>query len=228
MRTLADDLLVLSIGRSGRLRCAETLPYGLRGAELADLVAAGRVAVETTGGPIRIAVLDPSPVGDVLLDRAIRWVLREPSPLHPSAFVKRTVGRSPGAHIDHARDLGTVTVDPRRAGRPAPGRIRVVDPAHREAARARVDHVVDSDRPLDALDAQDVVLAALVQAIGLGDRLYAGPVHRRRRRRLDGIAERHWAAVIVRRAVPQPRSGPSLPGSDGHFGGMPPGADAAL
>ncbi len=100
----------------------------------------------------------------------------------------------------------------------------MVDPEHRNAARARVDRVVD-DQPHDA---QDLVLAALVQAIGLGGRLYAGPVHRRSRGRLKQIAERNWSAATVRRAVPHSRADPSLPWSTGHFGGLPPGAGGVV
>jgi Golgi phosphoprotein 3 GPP34 len=220
VRTLADDLLVLAIGGRGRLRLAGTLPYGLRGAELAELVAAGRVAVETKGGPIRLTVLDPSPVGDALLDRAIQWLLSEPVPVHPTAFIRRPVGRSPNIHLDHLEALGTIAVDTSPGGRPAPARIRVIDPEHRAAARTRVDHVLDPDRQHDP---HDEMLAALVQAIGLGSKLYAGPIRRRQRKRLEKIAELNWAAITVRRAVPGSRSDPSLPWTTTHFGGLPPG-----
>jgi hypothetical protein len=84
-----------------------------------------------------------------------------------------------------------------------------------------VDRAVDPGRPAAA---RDEALAALVQSIGLGDRLYAGPLRRRRRGRLNELAQRHWAALVVRRSVPGARSEVSLPWTGTQFGGLPPGA----
>ncbi len=50
MNTLAEDLLLVSIDpRNGVLRCLNEIAFGLAGAELVMLAAAGRVQVDGDG-----------------------------------------------------------------------------------------------------------------------------------------------------------------------------------
>ncbi len=81
MDKLSDDLLLLavSVSRVPDVRFGFWLEFGLAGAELVRLAAAGRVSIERG----RITVRSTEPTGDALLDEALartpRVRFREPA-----------------------------------------------------------------------------------------------------------------------------------------------------
>ena len=86
MTHLADDLLLLAVDPGHhRLESVEVLDYGLRAAELTELIWAERVAIETSDGPIRLSVRDATPLGDEQLDSALRSLGEGRAPLTPKS-----------------------------------------------------------------------------------------------------------------------------------------------
>lgn len=195
--------MLLSINaKTGRIDVAETLPYGLCGAELVELLKAGRIKVETSGGPIRIVVLDPSPIGDDRLDKQLALIRDQHAPPHPTTWIRMSPlrGKTQDAYLKRLKELGAITVDAPPQHQPGPGRIRTADSAHRKAVKARLDEVVRSG---EVRHPDDAALAGLVYAIGLSAKLYRGPLNRRARKRFEEIAKKDWGAITILRSLPK-------------------------
>ncbi len=94
MLNLAEELLLLALedGR-GRINSAASasLPFGLAGAMLMDLILSERPGTEQD----RVVVLDPSPTGDGLLDDALREIGAARKPRGAEHWVRVLGGRWP-------------------------------------------------------------------------------------------------------------------------------------
>lgn len=174
MDELSDDLLLLAARADGRLPILEKLRFGLAGAELVRLAAAGRVNVVHG----RIEVIHNLSTGDPLLDEALAsmgasrglagrgptakaWVAR-----HRPELVKRYLARAEMAGIIRAerrKALGFIPVT----------RWIVVDTARAAQARARLEAVAASTGPVDSAQA---ALAGLATAIGVAGLVFPGMV----------------------------------------------------
>ncbi|MFF4604160.1 GPP34 family phosphoprotein [Streptomyces sp. NPDC001339] len=203
--TLPEELLLLALDPvRGRLLNNPTyLRYGLAGAALADLEAAGRIAVDRGD---RITVTNPLPLDDPVLDHALTAL---PAPAKGGDGVKahrwvRGSGRSVqelclrrleerGAlRREHHRALGLFPYDRFPAG--------PVDLA--APARARFTAAADARFP----DRRGRLLAAYVSATGLDTGLLPGGAHRPLRRDLRRLAKEEWTAYAAFRAVQHDKS----------------------
>jgi hypothetical protein len=83
---LCEDLLLLAIGTcQGRLGRAYAISYGLMGAELVRLAAAGRITIAED----RVLVASAAPTGDAELDAALARISESASPPRPGEWVAR-------------------------------------------------------------------------------------------------------------------------------------------
>ena len=193
MNSLAEDLLLASIDpRNGVLRCGSEISFGLAGAELVMLAAAGRIQV---GGDGRLSVVEPVTLatGDKDLDATLSR-LAAGRPLKVRAWVGRASRKLASRYLDRLVAAGAVQ---RRGGGLWP-RYPVTDQARAAELRTRLDAIVLGQGPANDRDA---AFAALADAIGLAWILYRGRENRDARKRLRQITKNHWAAEPVRRVA---------------------------
>jgi Golgi phosphoprotein 3 (GPP34) len=192
MGSLGEDLLLVAIDPSnGVLRCRGDIQYGLMGAELVELAAAGLVELAAD----RISVVQPVPVtADSALAAAVSSLAAARRPPRVRAWVGKPRRGIANSYLTRLIDAGTV----RRQGGVLRPRWPVTDAARAATVRARLDTLVLGT---DQADAGELTFAALADAIGLVALLYRGRDHRQARKRLRDITKGHWAAEPVRRAV---------------------------
>lgn len=199
MDELSDDLLLLAARADGRLLIPEKLRFGLAGAELVRLAAAGRVNVVRG----RIEVIHSLSTGDPLLDEALAsmgasrglagrgptakaWVAR-----HRPGLVKR--------YLERAETAGTIRAERRKAlGFIPVTRWTVVDTARAAEARARLEAVAASTGVVDSAGA---ALAGLATAIGVTSRVFPGMAGAAARKRLRQAAKGDAASEATARAA---------------------------
>jgi len=193
METLGEDLLLLAIDPgNGALRHRGRLRFGLMGAELAALAAAGRIDISNG----RIVVTDGTGVatGDEDLDAALAALATARRPPRPSNWVSHARRNITERYLARLAAAGSV----QRQKGALVTRWPIVDGSRPSAARAKVDAVALGAGHFDAAEA---ALAGLISAIGLSSQLYPGWGNRAVRRRLREIASQQWAAEAVRRAI---------------------------
>jgi Golgi phosphoprotein 3 (GPP34) len=183
MDELGEDLLLLAARPDGTLPLPDKLRFGLSGAELVRLAAAGRVDIVRG----RIAVLDPAPTGDPLLDEALASMAgrrREPTAkawvaLDRSGHVERFLARAEAAGFirsERRERLGFIPVT----------RWVVADTARAAQARARLEAVAASTGPVDL---EQAALAGLAYAIDLERVVFPGWAGAPARKRLRQLAK---------------------------------------
>jgi hypothetical protein len=161
---LADDLCLMAHDeRTGRLvLSARAAGLGLAGALLAELVLAG--CAHVTGG--QLTATGAAPPGDGLA-ASVLGVLASEQPPRPVAdwlaFLARTAPADVAARLAQAGYLLPVAARPWRAARWRPA-----DPDCAFAPIVRVQTALCAARPADA---QNLALAGLAAACGLGARL---------------------------------------------------------
>ena len=193
METLGEDLLLLAIDPgNGALRHRSRLRFGLMGAELAALAAAGRIDISNG----RIVVTDGTGVatGDEDLDAALAALSTARRPPRPSNWVSHARRNITERYLERLAAAGSV----QRQKGALVTKWPIVDGSRPSAARAKVDAVALGAGQFDAAEA---ALAGLISAIGLSSQLYPGWGNRAVRRRLREIASQQWAAEAVRRAI---------------------------
>lgn len=193
--TLAEELALLAYDdESGKQVGGMFVPYGLGGALLAELALLRRIELTDD----RVAVTDPSPTGDALLDDALRRIAAHP-------------GRRPARWVDVLRKGVEHTVLDRLVAsghlRREEGRVLLVVPvtrypagagsAQQDARRRLADAVREGTTP----DQRTVALALLAHACRMDAQAFPGVDKLVLRRRLDELAAGDWAARATRRAV---------------------------
>lgn len=198
--TLAEELLLLAHdpARGRPLNNARYLRWGLAGAALAELEEAGRIAMERGS---RIAVVNPLPPGDPVLDGALA-ALPAPAKQRRGVAAQRWVQRAgrPVQELCLRRlvERGALRREPRRAlglfpyERFPAGAVDLLGPA-----RERFVAAATAGFP----DRRSRVLGALVSAAGLDRTVLAGRDHRTARRAMKGFTQEIWTARAVERAV---------------------------
>ncbi|KAA6221097.1 GPP34 family phosphoprotein [Streptomyces albofaciens JCM 4342] len=197
--TLPEELLLLALDpEHGKpLNDASHLRYGLAGAALAELEWAGQVA-EGRGG--RIIVGSPLPLGDLVLDTALRTL---PVPGKGGDVKAKRWVRSAARGIDEVcrqrlEQRDAVRRESRRAlglfryERLAPGPVDLAGPA-----RTRFKGALASG----FADPRDRLLGALVSAVQLDRKLVQGHDRRAVRRDLKALAREHWITRAVAAAI---------------------------
>jgi hypothetical protein len=169
METLGEDLILLAVRPNGTLAAAHELRFGLAGSELVRLAAARRVDVVRG----RIAVLDPAPTGDRLLDAALQTMegsgSRQPT---AKAWVQRTRRGLVEGYLDRTAAAGLIRAERGMVlGLIPRTRWKVMDTGRLALARAKLDAVASGP---GAADAEQAALAGLAYAIGLIPVIYPG------------------------------------------------------
>jgi len=193
METLGEDLLLLAIDPgNGALRHRSRLRFGLMGAELAALAAAGRIDI--SNGKIVVTDGTGLTTGDQDLDAALAALATARRPPRPSNWVSHARRSITESYLQRLAAAGSV----QRQKGALVTKWPIVDGSRPSAARAKVDAVALGSSQFDAAEA---ALAGLVSAIGLSSQLYPGWGNRAVRRRLREIATQQWPAEAVRRAI---------------------------
>ncbi|SOE12887.1 Golgi phosphoprotein 3 (GPP34) [Streptomyces sp. 2323.1] len=203
--TLPEELLLLALDPvRGRPRNnSRHLQWGLAGAALAELEAAGRISVERGG---RITVVNPLPPGDPVLDGALaalpppakqrrgvpaqNWVQRAGRPVQ-ELCLRQLVARG-ALRRESRRALGLFPYE-----RFPAGAVDLVGPVRERFAAAP-----GAGFP----DRRGRVLAALVSATDLDRKILAGREHRAARRTMKRFAQEMAMAHAVERAVSADKS----------------------
>jgi len=203
---IAEDLLLLlTDDRSGKAVVdSQRLGLALAGAVLVELVLAERVAVTDAGrwgSGSRVALVNPAPVGDQLLDGAMHRIAKGRQPVSaqsllttlgkglPDAVRHRLVGRGV-LRAEEGRVLG---IFPARAWPAA-------DPAHEAGVRAALwDVVVVGRTPTD----REVCLVALLHAVDQVPKQFAsaGMTARQLRERAKVLSQGNVGGEAARRAI---------------------------
>jgi hypothetical protein len=195
MDELGDDLLLLTARPDGTLALSPKLRFGLSGAELVRLAAAGRVDIVRG----RIAVLDTAPTGDALLDEALAsmtggrrgpaakaWVARD-----RRGLVERYLARAEAAgtlRSERGQRLGFIPVT----------RWLVVDTARAAQARARLEAIATGN---GAVGPDQAALAGLAAATHTDREVFPGWGGAAARKQLRQAARREPVTADVTRAV---------------------------
>ncbi len=174
MDELAEDLLLLAARPGGRLPIPGNLRFGLAGAELVRLAAAGRVDVVRG----RIVVHDTAPTGDSLLDEALASMAGRAHRPTANSWVARDRRGLVKRYLARAEAAGTIRADRRTIARLIPvTRWTVLDAGRAAQARARLAAVAAST---GAVDPAQAALAGLAGAIDVTRRVFPGRAGRPR------------------------------------------------
>ncbi|RKN46502.1 GOLPH3/VPS74 family protein [Micromonospora endolithica] len=197
--TLAHDLVLLSYDDAGTDRLGRpALDHGLAGALLVELALAGRIAVEDD----RLAVVDPTPVGQAQLDAALARIAAEPKRRRPRDWITRLAGDLPEQVLDGLVTAGVLRresdrvlwVFPRTRYPSSTG----AEPAVESEVRRRMTDAVTGDGPVDP---RTVALVGLVRAVGLDREVFRGLPKDVVKRRTEELAAGGWAVAATRKAI---------------------------
>jgi hypothetical protein len=197
MVTLAEDLFLLACDdATGRRRIPTThLDLGLGGALLLDLVLRGRVALVHE----HVVVVDRTPVGDALLDDALRAVAGDPRPREPDHWVHHLAKGARAAVPGRLVTAGVLRVDEHKVlGLVVGHRTHLVDGRIEHDLRNRLGAAVVLGRPASR---ETAALASLVLAVGLEGRLFPRSDRRAIRYRIEELAAGEWVGATVRHAI---------------------------
>ena len=186
------DLVLCAIeAGSGRARFGPRLSYALPVAELADLEAAGRIAVRADG----LTPLDATPTGEPHADEALRALDEKwPPPADPLTVLWWARWRGPrriNPYLSAAANAGVVDI--------TDGTLTVLDPGPIRAAAARLIAVLEDPAPTR----RDVTFVVLADAARVAQPHLRGWNHRKHRaclRRLRHQAVRGDAGRLLREA----------------------------
>ncbi|WP_050348396.1 GOLPH3/VPS74 family protein [Arsenicicoccus sp. oral taxon 190] len=160
--------------------------YGLAGALLTDLVAAGRLAVSDDGK--KLHVLSPAPTGDALLDEGLRRFAERDGKRLTSVIpaVARKLERAVG---DYLAERGVVRVEEGGMLGLKPQRYPIVDPSRESELRRGLVEVLRGASPT----AEQHSLIGLIHGLQLGTKVFhpdeVGLDKGDLKRRLKAVAE---------------------------------------
>ena len=197
--SLADELVLLAYDDAGSVRVeAQRLAYGLGGALLMDLMLAERVAVPDH----RVAVTDPNPTGDPLLDHALARIGADRRGRKPKNWVgplskgvhEQVLDRLVNAGVLRREDQKVLWVFPTTRFPSASGG----EPLPEGEIRRRLLAAADGTGPVDPRTA---ALCALVRALSMEAIAVPDRPKREVRERFKTIVETSWPADAVRKAI---------------------------
>ena len=196
MLTLAEDLFLLACDDAGRPRIpAAHLDLGLGGALLLDLARPGRVALVDD----HVVVADRTPLGEPVLDAALRRILDEPKPREPEHWVRHLAPGARAAVLRRLIERGILAPDDHRLlGLIPVHHTHPVDDRVGQDLVRRLHDAVVLDRPASP---ETAALASLALAVGLDRHLFPRSDRRAVRRRMAEIAEGDWVGFAVAHAV---------------------------
>ncbi|GAB3962964.1 hypothetical protein GCM10029978_019550 [Actinoallomurus acanthiterrae] len=213
--TLADELLLLTRReQDGRSLIGGTeLDCGVAGALLAELALAERVQLVEG----RIAVVDPSPLGDPDLDALLERIAADGRPRKADRWVskmrrdstrKRRLARLAAMGVLEAREHKVLGLFPYTD-------YTVRDPSHRQELHARLEAVLNGAPSDDRSSA----LLAIAHACRLDRKAFPGVDGKVRRRRVKEITEDEWAGRAVAKVIASIQAGVQAAASAAVIGG---------
>jgi hypothetical protein len=179
LASLGEDLVLLLQRPDGEIGTLAQVAYGLMGASLIGLAAAGRAEIEDG----RIVVRSAEPTGDRELDAALTGLARARRPPRLDKWVGRPRHGLLDAYLRRMTAAGTLTAEP--DGRRGPVWYRVADARRTRDVRRRLNVLA---RSTGRSSLPNRSLGGLVRAIELDSSLYPGPQGQPFRERLDDIA----------------------------------------
>lgn len=198
MSTPADLALVALDPVSGASRLGSHAEAVLGGAALNDLLLAGRLAVTGEGRKARVTVVDTTPVGSPVLDRALTRLAGR-NPQKPGNAVTRLGKGLPGVvHTDLVAQGLLEDRSRKLLGMIPLRRYGVLPQADRDALVADVRAVLLSER---APDEHAGSLAALLGAGKLVKHVVPRDRRKEAEKRAKTLTEGAWASDAVRAAI---------------------------
>jgi hypothetical protein len=196
MATLAEDLYLLASDATGRFWIDTTyLDLGLGGALLLDLVLQDRVALVDS----HVAVIDPTPTGDPLLDSALADLAAEARAHGPEHWIRHLARGARHAVQDRLVEAGVLRRDEHK--------VLGIIPVHRthetdgRLHHELVDHLHDAVVLGHQPAHETAALASLALAVGLERHLFPRSDRRAVAERMAEIAEGKWVGSAVRHAI---------------------------
>jgi hypothetical protein len=197
--SLAEELALLAYDDDGSTHGAgKNLDLGLAGALLLELALAGRVGVTDK----RLAVIDPTPTGDALIDATLRRIAAERRRRTPKDWVTRIAKGVRPPVLDRLVEAGVLRRETdiilwvfRRTRYPS---YYGVEPPVETAARQRMHAAVGGT---GRVDPRTAALCGLVSAMGWERRLFRDLPRRQVKARLNEIRQGAWAAEAVKKAI---------------------------
>jgi hypothetical protein len=207
---IADELLLLAYSDEGSAEIGQyQLDLGLGGALLLELALAERFDVRDG----RIVVVDPSPLGDPVLDDALRRVAGDKKDRKVRDWVQKLSEKLRERLLDDLVATGVLTrekdrvlgIFPRTRYPAAHGVVAPVE----EDARYRLQAALDAADPVEPRTA---ALAALVQGVGLSRNVFKDRPGKQVRERINAmteasLADDRWASDGVRKAIEEVEAG---------------------
>ncbi|MFU8853900.1 GOLPH3/VPS74 family protein [Micromonospora sp. SL1-18] len=197
--TLADELVLLAYDDAGANRLGRPhLDYGLAGAVLLELALAGRAEVVDS----RLTVVDPTPLGHPVLDKALARIGAEQKRRKPKDWISRLAKQLPDRVLAGLVEAGVLRRESDRVLGLFP-RTRYPSPTGAEPppeteARGRMHAAVATGGPVDA---RTGALIALVRAVGLDGKLFRDLPKDRVKARLAEIGAGDWASAATKKAI---------------------------
>jgi golgi phosphoprotein 3 len=185
--TLADEIVVLMLrDDTGAIRpeCATVASMAIAGGILMELALLGRIDTDLKS----LFIVDPTPVGDELLDEALHKIAAEPQSrssawwirtlgLHGGDLSVRVLGRLVQAGILRAEDRQFLWMFSRRAYPQNTGR-------EEREAKARLLSVIFND---DVPDSRDTLLLGLADSTGVLDAILSSEDRRNASNRIAQV-----------------------------------------
>lgn len=195
MASLLDELLLFAYDdQTGSNRAGAHLEIALGGAILLELVLAERLGIQNG----RVSVTDPTPVGDPIIDEALRQIASE-RPRKPKDVVHRA-GKGRLRQVrEHLVARGVLSHWQGKALWLFPySRYLPARPSVEADARSRLRTAVDAGR---ASDSRTAALASLVYAMRMERLALPDRSPRDTRKALKAITAGSWAGEAARKAV---------------------------
>lgn len=203
---IAEDLLLLlTDDATGKpVVATQSLTYALAGAVLVELALAGRVAVTDDGrwgSGTRVAVADPAPLGEPLLDEALGRIVAKTQPAGAQALLG-TLGKGLAESLrNRLAQRGILRAEEGRTLGIFPTRVwPAADARHEAQVRSALWEVIVVGRtPTD----REVTLVSLLHAVDQVPKQFAadGMSARQLRERAKALSAGNLGGDAVRRAI---------------------------
>jgi len=201
MRIAEEILLLLVDDRTGRFLVDSTkLDNVLAGAVLVELATIERVGFAPAGGRMkrrRMVVLDPTPPGDPMLDRALATIAAG-RPAKPDRLIAELRKGLRSKLLERLSEAGAVRRSTRRVLGIVPRTTwPAADSRHKQELRARLQDVLVAGA---SPDSRTAALVSLLAAVNAAHKVVDGDKKVVRARAKD-IAAGDWAGAAVKKAI---------------------------
>ena len=201
MLRFAEELMLLLLdGKDGKFVGvpALSLEHALAGAVLMDLALEGRIDTD----PERLFVIDPTPLGDELLDPTLARIAQSAETRDSGHWIRRTVAHAGDIHerslarlvergILQRKDDRFMWVLPRR-------RYPIMNNKSVREVKLRIMGVLLSD---DIPDARDIIMISLSEVCGIFESLLSGRELKTAGQRIDQVRKMDLIGREVSKAV---------------------------